>query len=65
MGADSILIHQTRIIDPSRNLDESGDILIEAGKIAATGHAVSWWQSAWPAHRSYSHRCETTASVAI
>jgi dihydroorotase len=37
VGADSILIRRPRIVDPGRSLDELGDILIEAGKITATG----------------------------
>ncbi|HKK50487.1 MAG TPA: amidohydrolase family protein, partial [Myxococcota bacterium] len=32
-----LLIHGGRILDPSRDLDEPGDCLIEAGRIVAVG----------------------------
>ncbi|GIS93380.1 MAG: hypothetical protein CM1200mP22_06170 [Dehalococcoidia bacterium] len=37
METESLVIRQARIIDPSRDLDQVGDILIGNGEILATG----------------------------
>ena len=37
METESLIIRQARIIDPSRDLDQVGDILICNGEILATG----------------------------
>ena len=38
---ETILIKSAHLMDPSRNLDETGDLLLRDGKIAAVGGEIS------------------------
>ena len=40
MVSDAVLIKGPRIVDPGRDVDEVGDILITTGKVAACGHVA-------------------------
>ena len=41
MASESILIKGARLIDPSQGLDAVGDLLVQEGRIAATGPSVA------------------------